>query len=454
MAILSIAAPGQGQDRGSGPGGGRRVGDRLSRGARPGLVPDDPGQRRGARGSRAGRRGLDRVPARRWDRRAISARRRSGPTAGSRRRRWPSGGTSIGFVAAPIRLPGVRRRFDTFGEPDPPRHPTGDRDHPGHRPARGGDPPPAVRTCASRSVRRSGRRRDDCHSQPGRQHARTAAASVHRHGARRSGSSTATPRGTIHHDWPIEQIAGRDRRPRRHRSGSTSRMRESAANGRGRGLLRDVFRFHPLAVEDALQETHVPKVDDWGDYLYLVFHVARLRPRDRPAPAPRARHLPRPQLPGDLPHRAAARSSTSTAANIERDPRDRLPPRGRPPALPLARAGRRPVLPAIEHLDERDRRRPERGLQHADARDRSGRSSGSSGRPSGCTGRSRPEREVLNRLARDAYEPIQAEHRVYFRDLYDHVVRDPRHLREPPRPDRRRARDLSVGRSRTGPTTS
>src|SRR5208283_6138951 len=34
-----------------------------------------------------------------------------------------------------------------------------------------------------------------------------------------------------------------------------------------------------------------------------------------------------------------------------------------------------------------------------------------------------PQREVLNRLARDPYKPIQAEHRVYFRDVYDHVVR-------------------------------
>jgi magnesium transporter len=34
-----------------------------------------------------------------------------------------------------------------------------------------------------------------------------------------------------------------------------------------------------------------------------------------------------------------------------------------------------------------------------------------------------PEREVLNRLARDAYDPIREEHRVYFRDVYDHIVR-------------------------------
>ena len=34
-----------------------------------------------------------------------------------------------------------------------------------------------------------------------------------------------------------------------------------------------------------------------------------------------------------------------------------------------------------------------------------------------------PMREVLNRLARDPYPMVDAEHRVYFRDVYDHMVR-------------------------------
>jgi magnesium transporter len=34
-----------------------------------------------------------------------------------------------------------------------------------------------------------------------------------------------------------------------------------------------------------------------------------------------------------------------------------------------------------------------------------------------------PQREVLNRLARDPYEQIDAHDRVYFRDVYDHTVR-------------------------------
>lgn len=35
-------------------------------------------------------------------------------------------------------------------------------------------------------------------------------------------------------------------------------------------ILRETFNFHPLAIADALDETHVPKVDDWGSYLYIV----------------------------------------------------------------------------------------------------------------------------------------------------------------------------------------
>jgi magnesium transporter len=38
-------------------------------------------------------------------------------------------------------------------------------------------------------------------------------------------------------------------------------------------VLKDIFEFHPLAIEDSLEETHVPKIDDWGSYLYLVLQL-------------------------------------------------------------------------------------------------------------------------------------------------------------------------------------
>jgi magnesium transporter len=38
-------------------------------------------------------------------------------------------------------------------------------------------------------------------------------------------------------------------------------------------ILRKVFGFHPLAIDDALFETHVPKLDDWDDYLYIALQA-------------------------------------------------------------------------------------------------------------------------------------------------------------------------------------
>ena len=40
-------------------------------------------------------------------------------------------------------------------------------------------------------------------------------------------------------------------------------------------ILRETFDFHPLAIEDALVETHTPKIDDWGSYVYLVLNAVQ-----------------------------------------------------------------------------------------------------------------------------------------------------------------------------------
>jgi magnesium transporter len=45
--------------------------------------------------------------------------------------------------------------------------------------------------------------------------------------------------------------------------------------------LRNTFAFHPLAIDDALNETHVPKVDEWHDYLYVVLRAAELATGDQ-----------------------------------------------------------------------------------------------------------------------------------------------------------------------------
>ena len=45
-------------------------------------------------------------------------------------------------------------------------------------------------------------------------------------------------------------------------------------------IMREIFGFHPLAIDDALQESHVPKVDDWDEYLYIVLHSVHLDRQD------------------------------------------------------------------------------------------------------------------------------------------------------------------------------
>lgn len=41
-------------------------------------------------------------------------------------------------------------------------------------------------------------------------------------------------------------------------------------------ILNKTFGFHPLAINDALKETHVSKLDNWGQYVYIVFHAVHL----------------------------------------------------------------------------------------------------------------------------------------------------------------------------------
>jgi magnesium transporter len=48
--------------------------------------------------------------------------------------------------------------------------------------------------------------------------------------------------------------------------------------------LRPTLEFHPLAVQDCVSDINYPKVDDYGDYLYIAVHSARWD-EDQPQPA-------------------------------------------------------------------------------------------------------------------------------------------------------------------------
>jgi magnesium transporter len=187
-------------------------------------------------------------------------------------------------------------------------------------------------------------------------------------------------------------------------------------------ILRDKFKFHPLAIDDALRETHVPRVDDWEDFLYIVLHSVTYEP-DSEEHRVQTRELD--VFLGknfmvthhDLPIDAIER----VLGAVDRDKRqlangpDHLLYR----LVDEVVASYMPVIEAIdEEIDEAEDQvftRPTN--QTLETIFRLKRSVLHLRRILG------PQREALNKLARDDYPVIDEGDRVYFRDVYDHLVR-------------------------------
>lgn len=233
--------------------------------------------------------------------------------------------------------------------------------------------------------------------------------------------------GTIALDAPIDAIAAAiadpaastwvdvvDPTPVKNGSGGTT-------DDGVESLFRDVFGFHPLAIDDALREEHVPKLDDWGKYLFLVAQsvdfdatVNRIKPHEidiflgsnylityRSAPIPAIDRARR-----DVALRSEGRFDKGCdhvlyliMDNLADD-------------FMTVLVSMDDVVDMIqdEVLRGPTRRTLRRILWIKRAALRLHRSLS-------------PQREVLNRLARDAYSQIDARDRVYFRDVYDHHVR-------------------------------
>jgi magnesium transporter len=182
------------------------------------------------------------------------------------------------------------------------------------------------------------------------------------------------------------------------------------------------FGFHSLAIEDALQQTHAPKIDDWGDYLYIVLNYM---------------HLVKATEPWDTEideldiflgrnyvithHDNPVNSIDDTWKASQRDPRfsqdgaDHL-------LYKIIDSIVTNYMPIIEKIDEEIDWIEDQVFD----------------RPSSETlarlftlkrvllAMRRillPQREVLNKMARDDYQVIDRKDRIFFRDIYDHLVR-------------------------------
>jgi len=186
-------------------------------------------------------------------------------------------------------------------------------------------------------------------------------------------------------------------------------------------LLTSIFGFHPLAVDDALQETHVPKVDDWATYLYIVLSAVEVE-KDGDSV------LNVLELDVFLGQNYIVTHHDQLIAAVQRvwdacQRDDRHLQRGVDHLLyRLVDEVVAQYMPVVEEIDE-EIDRIEDEIFDSPGPDILARIFSVKRDVLQMRRIIGPQREVLNRLARDDYEVIDARARVYFRDVYDHLVR-------------------------------
>ncbi len=185
-------------------------------------------------------------------------------------------------------------------------------------------------------------------------------------------------------------------------------------------LLGQVFQFHPLAVDDVITESHVPKVDAWENYIYIVTHAVQFDNSVNDVDTSELDAFIGPNYLLTY-HDEAIAALERVWTNCMRD--DRHIRRG-PDYLfyELSDAIATDYLPCMDAIDE--------ALDHLEAKvfDRPTTETISQIFKLKSTVLNlrrvlSPQREVMNKLARDDYDVIDAKDRIYFRDVYDHFVR-------------------------------
>lgn len=188
------------------------------------------------------------------------------------------------------------------------------------------------------------------------------------------------------------------------------------------GILRDIFHFHPLAIEDC-QSTgfQTAKIDDYRDYLFIIAHALKIKPGSGVLETDELNLFIGQNYVVSTHHNGKSNPVEHVWSLLEKD--DRLLSNG--PGF-LAHAildilvdGYMPLIDSmdeeIEWLEDKVLQQPspetlERilDLKHSTLTLR---------RLIG------PQREVMNILSRDDFPQISQHNKIYFRDIYDHLVR-------------------------------
>ena len=187
------------------------------------------------------------------------------------------------------------------------------------------------------------------------------------------------------------------------------------------GILGDIFHFHPLAIEDCLSTGYqTPKVDDFGNYIFIIAHAIRVKTEVNVDTMELnfflgdnylvTVFLEESMLPVEQLWHRLGRDERLT-----RNGADFLCHR-------LIDLLVDDYMPFLDHMDDEIEFLEDEVLEHPTPR---------------ILQRIltlkhtlmylrriiSPQREVLNRLSRDEFPMIDRQSQIYFRDVYDHMVR-------------------------------
>lgn len=186
-------------------------------------------------------------------------------------------------------------------------------------------------------------------------------------------------------------------------------------------ILTGIFHFHSLAVDDALEETHTPKVDDWEDYIYLVLNAMEFHQSDGLALATK-------ELDVFLGKNYVVTHHDEAVASINKAHlaclRDKRYTSNGPDHLlyKIIDDLVADYMPVVQAIDDQIDRVEDEVLVKA-APDTLERIFTLKRILLAMRRILTPQREVLNKLARDDYEVVDPKDRIFFRDVYDHLVR-------------------------------
>ncbi len=186
-------------------------------------------------------------------------------------------------------------------------------------------------------------------------------------------------------------------------------------------LLSDVFGFHPLAVEDCIsRDIHPPKIDDFEDYLFVIVHGINYHTESEVVETTELAFFMGKNYVVTT-HDVPMRSITSMLDRIRKD--GRLMRRGADfLAHDIIDALVDNIMPTIEQMDEKNDQLEDEAL-HKPKRETLMAIMQLKRSILSLTRIILPQREIVNRLSRGEYNLISERAQIYYRNIFDHLVR-------------------------------